>query len=58
MRRDRVVEAMLAGELPYEQRGRIRYARECDVHAWEAKRLKCGPAARPLAVHPDLLRYL
>ncbi len=34
MRRERVIEAMLSGELPYEQRGRIRYARTCDVEAW------------------------
>jgi len=34
MRRERVIEAMLSGELPYEQRGRIRYARVCDVEVW------------------------
>lgn len=49
---------MLAGELPYEQRGRVRYARECDVRAWEEKRLRHGPQPRPLAIHADLLRYL
>jgi hypothetical protein len=42
MRRERVIAAMLSGELPYEQRGRIRYARACDVEAWELSRLK-GP---------------
>jgi len=42
MRRERVIEAMLSGELPYEQRGRIRYARVCDVEAWEQSRLT-GP---------------
>jgi len=31
MRRETVINAMLSGELPYEQRGRIRYARRCDV---------------------------
>ena len=38
MRRDVVVAAMLAGDLPYEQRGRIRYARITDVQAWEDSR--------------------
>lgn len=54
MRRERVVEAMLGGELPFEQRGRIRYARLSDVIAWEERRLK--PQDEPLAglVHPDL----
>lgn len=54
MRRERVVEAMLSGELPYEQRGRIRYARLPDVLAWEERRL--APEEQPLAglVHPDL----
>jgi len=42
MRRERVIEAMLSGELPYEQRGRIRYARTCDMEAWEESRLT-GP---------------
>lgn len=58
MRRERVVDAMLSGELPYEQRGRIRYARECDVLAWEQQRLNRGPEPRRLEVHPDLLQYL
>jgi len=54
MRRDRVVEAMLSGELPFEQRGRIRYARLPDVLAWEERRL--APETQPLVglVHPDL----
>ena len=39
MRRERVIEAMEAGELPYERRGRIRYARLSDVIAWEECRL-------------------
>ena len=34
MRRETVIAAMLAGELPFEQRGRIRYARITDVIAW------------------------
>ena len=45
MRRERVLEAMLSGELPYEQRGRIRYARVCDVQAWEERRLTVPPVA-------------
>ena len=54
MRRERVVEAMLSGELPFEQRGRIPYARVCDVEAWEESRLR-GPvewSTRPIA--PEL----
>ncbi len=39
MRRQVVVNAMLSGELPYEQCGRIRYARLSDVEAWEESRL-------------------
>lgn len=58
MRRETVLAAMLSGELPYEQRGRIRYARECDVIAWEQKRLNRGPAARRLEVHPDFVEFL
>lgn len=58
IRREAVVAAMLAGELPYEQRGRVRYARECDVRAWEERRLRRGPQPKALAIHADLLRYL
>jgi hypothetical protein len=58
MRWQRVIEAMESGELPYELRGRIRYARECDVEAWEEKRLRRGPSARPSAVHPEFSQYL
>lgn len=58
MRRETVRTAMLSGDLPFEQRGRIRYARECDVRAWEEKRLKRGPAPRLCEIHPDLLRYV
>lgn len=59
MRRQAVVEAMIAGVLPYEQRGRIRYARACDVEAWEKSRLKdksnCNP--RRTLLHPDLAEF-
>lgn len=40
MRRERVVAAMEAGELPFERRGRIRYIRLSDVKAWEERRLE------------------
>lgn len=39
MRRQAVIEAMDTGELPFEQRGRIRYARLSDVLLWEERRL-------------------
>jgi hypothetical protein len=57
MRRDAVVAAMLAGELPYEQRGRIRYARITDVFAWENSRLCRDKRAKRLLVHPDLKEF-
>ncbi len=57
MRRDAVVAAMLAGELPYEQRGRIRYARITDVQAWEDSRLSREKMPRRLLVHPDLAEF-
>jgi len=57
MRREAVVAAMLAGELPYEQRGRIRYARVSDIEAWEEKRLRRGRKKTPLLVHPDLAEF-
>jgi hypothetical protein len=39
MRRQTVIDAMDAGDLPFEQRGRIRYARLSDVLLWEERRL-------------------
>ena len=58
MRREVVVSAMLSGELPYEQRGRIRYARLSDVEAWEQSRLQSRvPASRTILVHPDLAEF-
>lgn len=47
MRRQRVIEAMESGDLPYEQRGRVRYARLRDVRTWEAARLERRPQATP-----------
>ena len=58
MRRDAVVAAMLAGDLPYEQRGRIRYARVTDVKAWEDSRiLRDKVSTKRLLVHPDLAEF-
>ena len=57
MRREVVVAAMLAGELPYEQRGRTRYARVSNIEAWEEKRLSRGRKTTPLLVHPDLAEF-
>lgn len=57
MRRETVVAAMLSGELPFEQRGRIRYARVTDVEAWEEKRLKSKHRLVPLLIHPDLAQF-
>ena len=59
MRREAVIAAMLAGLLPYEQRGRIRYARVCDVEAWEKSRLrdKSDPDPRRMLIHPALAEF-
>lgn len=54
MRRATVVEAMNSGELPFEQRGRIRYARLSDVLLWEERRLAGVYTASSRPVHPDL----
>jgi hypothetical protein len=57
MRREAVLTAMLSGELPFEQRGRIRYARLTDVLEWEQRRLtKTEEPVRGL-VHPELLDF-
>ena len=53
MRRETVVEAMLAGQLPYEQRGHIRYARVQDVEVWEQSRLAKGQPSKT-TLHPAL----
>lgn len=55
VRRETVLQAMMNGELPYEQRGRIRYARACDVEVWEESRLtRTYPPSR-YPIHPDLI---
>jgi hypothetical protein len=58
MRRETVVAAMLSGELPYEQRGRIRYARVSDVEAWEEKRLNSKQQPMPVWIHTDLAEFV
>ena len=54
MRRETVQAAMLSGELPYEQRGRIRYARLSDVLVWEEKRLSGNTTPSRRAIAPEL----
>ncbi|HXE54659.1 MAG TPA: helix-turn-helix domain-containing protein [Tepidisphaeraceae bacterium] len=54
MRRQTVIAAMRAGELPFEQRGRICYIRLSDVLAWEAKRLSRNAQPQRCLIHPDL----
>ena len=54
MRRETVVAAMLAGDLPFEQRGRIRYARVSDIEAWECSRIARNSEPAAVLVHPDL----
>ena len=55
MRRERVVKAMLSGELAYEQRGRVRYTRVCDVKAWEQRRLTGPVGTGTFKIAPKLL---
>jgi hypothetical protein len=57
-RREAVIEAMQRGELPFEQRGRIRYARLTDVIAWEERRLR--PDIEPIRglIHPELEEFV
>lgn len=57
-RRETVLEAMQRGELPFEQRGRIRYARLSDVIAWEERRLR--PDVEPVRglIHPELEEFV
>lgn len=54
MRRQSVLRAMLSGELPFERRGRICYARLSDVLLWEERRLRgvATPSCRRIA--PEL----
>ena len=57
MRRQTVARAMETGELPYERRGRIRYARLADVLAWEERRLACSSTISTRPIDPDLLDF-
>ncbi len=54
MRRQTVAQAMETGELPYERRGRIRYARLADVLAWEERRLGHPYTVSTRPIDPDL----
>lgn len=54
MRRQTVIDAMNSGELPFEQRGRIRYARLCDVLAWEEQRLTEDSSMTTRHIDPGL----
>lgn len=54
MRRQTVIAAMESGELPYERRGRIRYARLSDVLLWEERRLAGEAPPSTHRIDPDL----
>lgn len=58
MRRQTVLEAMESGELPFEQRGRIRYARLSDVLLWEERRLSRTSRVSVRHIDPDLADLL
>jgi aromatic ring-cleaving dioxygenase len=57
MRRQVVVKAMLSGELPYEQRGRIRYTRVSEVEAWELPWLTRENRCKAILIHPALVEF-
>lgn len=57
-RRETVIEAMQRGELPFEQRGRIRYARLSDVIAWEERRLRRDVEPVRGLIHPELEEFV
>ena len=54
MRRQTVQLAMMSGELPYERRGRICYARLSDVLVWEEKRLRGDMTPSRRRIAPEL----
>ena len=58
MRRQTVINAMESGILPFERRGRIRYARLCDVVAWEESRLSKPTKTNEGIIDPDLMDLL
>ena len=55
-RRSLVIDAMLSGALPYERRGRIRYARVSDVEHWAESRLERRGVSTVSLIHPDLAK--
>ena len=57
-RRAVVIAAMESGQLPFERRGRIRYARVCDVQAWEQSRLIKPQPSSPRTISNDLAEFL
>ena len=54
MRRQTVLLAMLSGDLPFERRGRICYARLSDVLVWEEKRLSGDTTPSQRRIAPEL----
>jgi hypothetical protein len=58
MRRSVVTQAMDRGELPFEQRGRIRYARLSDVLLWEERRLAGVFTATRRTIRGDLAQFI
>lgn len=54
VRSSAVVAAMQAGDLRYEQRGKRRYARLCDVKAWEQSRLTEDKTPKKMKMHSAL----
>lgn len=57
MRRDAVIDAMDNGELPFEKRGRIRYARLSDVLLWEERRLAGVFTPSKRSIRSDLAHF-
>lgn len=56
-RRETVKDAMDRGELPFEQRGNIRYARLSDVIRWEERRLQSEVEPVRGIVHKELEEF-
>ena len=54
MRRETVIKAMESGQLPFEQRGRIRYIRLSDVLLWEERRLSSNSIPSERTIDPAL----
>jgi hypothetical protein len=56
-RRQTVIAAMDCGALPFEQRGRVRYARLEDIQKWEESRLR-NPETVTVPIHAALADLL